>query len=132
MEKRCSLSHLGNILCGQSRGVSAIVSLLDCKEDIQHHLASCHLSKSNLNEYELILARAGLFRLHNEQIKSMVVCARHRHTLGRYWRPLRTCQYPGHTGKKRSFKGRNVFNVPLSEEVHNLFGSLVQVGSRKY
>ena len=132
METRCSLSNLGNIVCGESRGMSTNVNLLECTEDVHNHLVSCHLSKSSLKEYELILARAGLFHLENEQLKSMVVCPNHRNILGRFWRPLRSCQYPTHAGKKRCYKGRNVVNLQLSEEVHKLFGTLVQIGSRKH
>ena len=37
------------------------VMLTKCKDDIRGHLSSCHLSWENIEEYELILARAGLF-----------------------------------------------------------------------
>ena len=37
------------------------VMLTICKDDIRGHLSSCHLSWENMEEYELILARAGLF-----------------------------------------------------------------------
>ena len=37
------------------------VMLTICKDDIRGHLSSCHLSWENIEEYELILARAGLF-----------------------------------------------------------------------
>ena len=37
------------------------VMLTKCKDDIRGHLSSCQLSWENIEEYELILARAGLF-----------------------------------------------------------------------
>lgn len=132
MDTTCSLSERVGISCGESRGVIEVQSLLDCQSDISGHLASCHLSKSDLKEYELILVRAGLFHLPIEQVQCMTICQKHRNNLGKFWRPLKSCQYPKHSGAARECKGRHVFNSQLSEDVLKFNGKLVQVGSRKF
>ena len=132
MEKNCSFFGVGGILCGESRNSLKISSLFDCNENIQSHLSSCNLSKSNLKENELIAIRAGMFHLDQDNFKKMSIGPSHRHNLGRFWRPLRSCQYPIHSGPARSCAGRDVFNVSLSKSVVTLYGKLIQVGSRKY
>lgn len=132
MDSVCSFSERVGISCGESRGVHRIQNLLECESDISSHLATCHLTKSNLKEYELILLRAGLFDLNTEQIDCMTVCTKHRHNLGKFWRPLKSCQYPKHSGTTRECKGRHVINPELSGDILKLYGKLVQVGSRKF
>ena len=44
-----------------------------------------HLSRENVCEMDLILARAGLLELADDQIKNRTVCPVHRYTLGKYW-----------------------------------------------
>ena len=51
---------------GSSRGLSGLVRLSECNDEVKHHLISCHLSKEVLSENELILARTGLFHLTQE------------------------------------------------------------------
>ena len=51
---------------GSSRGLSGLVRLSECNDEVKHHLISCHLSKEVLSENELILARIGLFHLAQE------------------------------------------------------------------
>ena len=131
MEKSCSFVGVGGISCGESRGLVKISSLFDCDENMNSHLSSCHLSKSNLRENELIAIRAGMFHLDHDHFKKMSICPSHRHKLGRFWRPLRSCQYPIHSGPVRNCAGRDVFNVSLSKSVFTLYGKLIQVGSRK-
>lgn len=125
MTYNCSLFGLGKISCGADRGASNAVNLNECQHDIKVHLSRCHLSKSNVKEYELILLRAGLFQVTEEQIKSMNICPNHRNKLGRFWRPLRSCQYLGYCGTSRQLcNSRDVFNVQLSEVVFKLYGNL--------
>lgn len=132
MEASCSFLGIGGVRCGESRGLQEIACLFDCKEDIKGHLSFCHLSKLNLMEYELIAFRAGMFQLKEDHFKKTFICPSHRHNLGRFWRSLRSCQYPIHSGPARKCEGRHVFNVALSEAVFTLYGKLIQVGSRKY
>ena len=119
--------------CGPSRCVEGNVLVSECMDDITLYLTSCHLSKcSKVNENELILVRAGIRGLSEEQVAKMTICPRHRHLLGRFWRAPRSCQYPGHTGKITSVTGRHVVNFQMASEISILFDKTIPVGSRKY
>ena len=48
-------------------------------------------------EYELIVVRVGLFVIPPDRKKEMFACPKHKHNLGRNWRPLRTLWYPPHS-----------------------------------
>ena len=86
------------------------------------------LSLANLKEYEVILQRAGLDRLSHEEVKTLT---RHRHGMGKYWRPSKLCQYSGHKGPPTSVKSRDVINPTMAKEVSQLFDISVPIGSRK-
>ena len=126
MSQLCSFYFLGDIQCDQQ-----VYKLVECDNDVFGHLSGCGLSKTNLKEEELILLRAGRFNTTHGQREAMNVCAAHRDALGRRWRPLRSCQYPGHTGPKKRYKYRGVFNPQIAQEVQAHYGILVQIGSRK-
>ena len=131
MDKSCSFRGIGQLQCGESRGKNVTLMLTECNADVTSHLSVCHLSRTNLKEFELILLRAGHFNLADEQIAVMRICPSHRNNLGRLWKAPRTCQHPLHSGAVRKCQGRDVFNPQISEEVSKLHGKLVQVGSRK-
>ena len=61
MSQDCFLNSKDGKNCGSSRGLSGLVRLSQCNDDVKYHLISCHLSKEVLSENELILARTGLF-----------------------------------------------------------------------
>ena len=69
---------------GSSLGLSGLVRLSECNDEVKHHLISCHLSKEVLSENELILARTGLFHLAQEDKQKMWICHSHHHTLGKF------------------------------------------------
>ena len=72
MEKSCSfISCVSTIPCGEGRSGNDVVKLRDCVEDISIHLGSCHLSKSGLPEFELILIRAGIFDISPDQLETI-------------------------------------------------------------
>lgn len=130
----CFLSCCDGNNCGSFRGVdgSKLIPLHDCQDDIDAHLRRYHLSNENLNEYQLILTRAGYFDITNAKSKELLVCPSHRGRLGKYWNsPKTTCQYPQHKGKLQSVKSGRVFNVQLSKDVLDLFHTFLPVGSRK-
>ena len=129
--KLCYFNAVLKSDCGASRGLEGLTFLRECNEDVGMHLVSCHLSKESLTERELILARAGLYSLSETQIKKMSVCPKHRHSLGRFWRPPGTCQHPDHTGKSTSATGKHVIGLKLAKEIHDLYGRNAPVGSRK-
>ena len=94
----CSFRQIKKIACGSSRNLSQMVKVDECQDTITTQLETCHLSKSGLSEAELILSRADHFDLTKDQVQQMVICPQHRHKLGKFWRPPRSCQYPSHIG----------------------------------
>ena len=91
VEKTCSFSVILNKPCGPNRGEESV-------GEISNHLRRCHLSRENVTEIDLILARAGLFDLSASKVKEMTVCPKHRNNLGRYWQspePVNTQNTPG-------------------------------------
>ena len=132
----CFLSRTCTDLCGDSRGISGIFSLLQCTDSIESHLASIHLSRETITEGQLILARAGLFYLDEPVVAEMSVCAKHRHTYGKFWRPRTACQYPAHQGlpgrSQRGAKSRYSVNLEIAKAIYQMYGVLVQVGSGAY
>ena len=104
---------------GSSRGLSGLVRLSECNDEVKYHLISCHLYKEVLRENELILARTGLFHLAQEDKQKMWICYRHRHTLGKFWRSAKvTCQYPDHDGVRKIKSPDNAIHL-FMRTVHN-------------
>lgn len=135
MEQKCFLNPILKSECGTDRGKSDIVSLISCNDDVSGHLSGCHLSNDKLNEHELILARAGLFHADTEKIQLLKVCPKHRHSMGKFWRPARTCAYPIHAGKatrKVQVKGTHVIRLQNAQDIQRLYGKTVPIGSRKW
>ena len=66
MSQDCFLNSKDGKNFGSSHGLSDLVRLSECNDEVKHHLISCHLSKEVLCESELILARTGLFHLAQE------------------------------------------------------------------
>ena len=127
---KCSFT--GASECGAFRDVAdCSQKLVNCKDDISHHLQSCHLSKlvGKIQENELILARAGMFYVPTTKQEDMWVCPKHRYNLGRNWRPLKTCQFPTHSGSKKKHKNKDVVNLEMSKSIQIQFGVTVPVGS---
>ncbi|CAH3124571.1 unnamed protein product [Pocillopora meandrina] len=60
----------------------------------------------------------------------MLVCAKHRHTYGKFWRQRSACQYPTHPGSdSKGAKSRYSVNLEMSKAISKMYGVLVQVGS---
>ena len=59
----CWLSGITSGKCGTSRGFTDFVALNSCNDDIRSHLINHHLSRGNVSEKDLILARAGLLEI---------------------------------------------------------------------
>ena len=68
----CFLSRKKGSSCGGSRGQTDVIQLLDCEADVNKHLATYNLSRELLTEYQLILARAGLFDFSEAQIRHVL------------------------------------------------------------
>ena len=119
MSQDCFLNGKDGKNFGSSCGLSGLVRLSECNDEVKHHLISCHLSKEVLSENELILARTGLFHLAQEDKQKMWICYRHRHTLGKFWRSAKvTCQYPDHDGVRKIKSPDNAIHL-FMRTVHN-------------
>ena len=124
----CSFSAVTDAMCVSSRGITNCVALNSCDGDISSHLKNHQLSRENVCEKDLILARAGLLEFTEEQVKNMMVCPVHRFSLGKYWQAPKTCHYPRHHGKKTAVTGTHVINFKLAREIRNIFGEATPVG----
>ena len=131
VEKTCSFSVILNEHCGPNRGEENIIFLHECVGEISNHLRRCHLSRENVTEIDLVLARVGLFDLSASKVKEMTVCPKHRKNLGRYWQSPRTRQYPEHARKFKKNEEGIVINLKTSKGIYTFFGEKAQVGSRQ-
>ena len=61
----------------------------------------------------------------------MKICARHRHNLGKFWRPSTACLYPKHEGGpgRKTSKTRYSVSLDMSQKIQRIFGIFVPVGS---
>lgn len=73
-----------------------------------------------MQEYELIIAQAGLFDIPESQLEKMWICPRHKNVLGKEWRPLRSCQYPTHEGNQKKIKDSRVVQLKMAKEIHKM------------
>ena len=118
-----------------SRGVTESVRLEDCNESITNHLNTCHLSLETLTESQRILARAGIFDFPVSKLSETMIYPKHRHTLRKYWKQWRPCQYPTHKGGKKAVKTRDVVNVAMTKEIlklHEVVGISVAMWRKKH
>ena len=64
---KCSFAGIANITCGSSRGKHNFFLLLNkCVVQVKNHLRSYNLSRTEVTEYDLILARTGEFNRSHE------------------------------------------------------------------
>ncbi|XP_068740644.1 uncharacterized protein [Montipora capricornis] len=101
------------------------------------HLTGLHLTskrgrgKTGLSEKDLILNRAGLFDLNPAQTELMTICPKHRKNLTTDWqgRKSRVCCYPCHKGQRKQLEVHRRVNALMSAEIHQLFNTVVPIGS---
>ena len=79
-----------------------------------------------------MLARVGNYNLPLNEIKKLTICPKHRHNLGQYWRPLKTCQYPDHEGRKIALRCKNPVNWQMGQKIQIMFITPVQLEWRKF
>ena len=97
---------------------------------LESHLSSIHLSRENVTEGQIILAKAGFFDLEESVVTEMWVCAKHRYTNRKFWRSRTECQYPAHPGSDhKGAKSRYSVNLEMSKAISRMYGVLIQVGS---
>ena len=111
-------------------GITELVRLAECNDSVANHLSSCHLSREILTKNEIILARAGVFELSSAKVSDMSICPKKCHTLEKYWKQRKPCQYPTHRGGKKAIKSRDVLNVSMSKKIMKLHGVIIPQGGR--
>ena len=62
-------------------GISALISLLECRDDVSSHLKHYQLS-SEIFEYKLSLFWSGHLGPDMEKIEQLLECAKHRNIFG--------------------------------------------------
>ena len=125
----CSFEKIVGSPCGLSKtrpNDTRCVTLLSCNKSIKSHLRQCRLPENDIRqEWQLILARAGLFETNNAS--SLTVCPYHRDNLGIYWKVRPTkCRHPLHKTRSKSHRS---MNWNMCKEIRELWGVLVQVGA---
>ena len=123
--------------CGQDGHGSVILPLLACKRDITSHLVSLGISskrgreKTEVSEIQLILNRAGLFTIKDEELQTMTICPQHRKDLTIDWsgRKGQICCYPTHEGLKKRLNLPRRVNAAMSAEIFTAFNVVVPIGA---
>ena len=92
MENKCLFDTRPESFCSET--TSRLTKLSECRSYIDDQLRRWHLSQhiGSVQEHELILNRSGLpHYLASKQLERLWICAKHRHDMGKNWRPCRTC-----------------------------------------
>ena len=127
-------------VCGPFGANSTILLLVKCEEDMTSHLISLGVSSKRgrrsiptLSESNLILNRAGLFRLDLQSTGETTICPKHRRELRVDWagRKSSTCSYPSQRGPRKQMKNVRRINISISEEVFSCYQISVPIGSGK-
>ena len=122
--------------CGKSRRRTELVRLVECQDDMTIHLRTYHLSSDKLSEWQLIVARTGLFNLEKGQTDQMWICPKHRYDLGKGWRKSKTvCQYPKHSGEttRKKLRPRGGTASPFSwQRTYKCFSALLYLLDHVY
>ena len=91
--------------------------LTKCKDDIQGHLSSFHLSWENIEEYELILARAGLFDIPESTGEDGGLPSS---PIGEGMASSSFVSVSNSSIQKEKVKGSHVFQIKLAKEIHKI------------
>lgn len=126
--------------CGSFGDTSEIIPLVKCTVDMSSHLISLGVSSKrgrrslpSLDEWQLILNRAGIFGKETESATSKTICPKHRRLLTMDWpgRKNNACTYPSHRGLRKQLKSTRRVNDIVSAEIFAHFQRSVPIGSGK-
>lgn len=142
MEGRCSFKCNVGGVCGYSnrdrKRKTEIIPLLSCTKNIANHKSAFKFTGPE-NEIDLILCRAAMFNVSEQQLRTLTVCPNHREKLDLGWtRGSSTrCRVPERIslhGKGKGVwpKGERGLGKNESEVILLKTGSFVQVGSGKF
>ena len=100
----CSIGHLVASECGTGSSkvnvTQETIPISFCKKYISKHLHTTSVI-GICSEYDLILARAGVFEYDEAVLSRTTVCPRHRYLFGGGWYQKWICRYPVHKGKAK-------------------------------
>ena len=86
----------------------------------------------NFPEWKLILNQAGLSGVTNEELKTIVICPRHRRKFTRLRDQSGPCQHPFHQGEKTKLKKPKKVTTDVGDRLFQEFGIVIPIASRKY
>ena len=121
MENKCLFETRVGSFCSET--TFRLTKLSECWSNIDDQLKRWHLIQhfGFVQEHELILNRSDLpHDLALEQLERLWICEKHKHDMEKNWRPLRTCQYPLRSGRRKELKTRNVVNMVMSTKLTKL------------
>ena len=125
----CSFSAVDSV-CGPTPYTPNevhVIPLKSCRKDLTDYLTNLGVSGSRgfgtrINEADVILNRAGLHSLSEEDRERITVCPKHRHELTTHYQKLKSsCSHPSHRGEAKKIRksssgkqtgvGRNISGV---------------------
>ena len=101
-----------------------VIPLKSSKKDLTDYLINLGVSGSRgfgtrINEADVILNRAGLHSLSEEDRERITVCPKHRYELTtRYQKLKSSCSHPSHRGEVKKLKNPRRVNKQVSEEIY--------------
>lgn len=136
----CSFSTVDSV-CGPTpyaQNELQVIPLTSCRKDLTDYLTNLGVSGSRglgtrINEADVILNRAGLHSLSEEDRERITVCPKHRYELTTHYQKLKSsCSYPSHRSEAKKLKNPRRVNKQMSEEIYREFQVSVPIGSGKY
>ena len=83
-------------------------------------------------EWNLILNQAGLPGVMKDELKTTVICPRHRRKFTRLRDQSGPCQHPCHQGTQTKLKKPKKVTADVSDSIFQEFGTVIPIASRKY
>ena len=114
-----------------------VIPLKSYRKDLTDYLTNLGVSGSRgfvtrINEADVILNRAGLHSLSEEDRERIKVCPKHRYELTtRYQKLKSSCSHPSHRDEVKKLKNARRVNKEVSEEIYYEFQVSVPIGSGK-
>lgn len=125
----CSFSAVDSV-CGPTPYAPNelhVILLKSCRKDLTDYLTNLGVSGSRgfgtrINEADVILNRAGIHSLSEEDKEMITVCPKHRYELTTHYQKLKSsCSYPSHRGEAKKLKNPRRVNKQVSEEINQEF-----------
>ena len=122
----CSFSTVHSV-CGPTpytRNEPHVIPLKSSKKDLTDYLINLSVSRSRgfgtrINEADVILNRAGLHSLSEEDRERITVCPKHRYELTTPYQKLKSsCSHPSHRGEVKKLKNPRRVNKQVSDEIY--------------